>query len=209
MDAGGTAILTEVPEMFGAEQLLLDRASSRQVFDRMTAIIDDFRRYFLEQGQPIHENPSPGNIAGGITTLEEKSLGAVQKGGRAAVTQALRYASEPASRGSRFSRRRATMPSHRPHWSRPASRCSCSRRGAARRSGFPVPTLKISSNSELATRKPGWIDFDAGTLLQGVEPELAADRLLDLVLATASGRHAHNEINGEREIAIWKQGVTL
>ena len=209
VDAGGTAILTEVPEMFGAEQLLLDRASSRQVFDRMTAIFDDFRRYFLELGQAIHENPSPGNIAGGITTLEEKSLGAVQKGGRAAVTQALRYAERASEPGLAILEAPGNDAVSSTALVAAGATILLFTTGRGTPLGFPVPTLKISSNSELATRKPGWIDFDAGVLLQGVESELAADSLLDLVLATASGRHARNETNGEREIAIWKQGVTL
>jgi altronate hydrolase len=209
VDAGGTAILTEVPEMFGAEHLLLDRASSRQVFDRMASIFDDFRRYFLELGQAIHENPSPGNIAGGITTLEEKSLGAVQKGGHAAVTEALRYAERASEPGLAILEAPGNDAVSSTALVAAGATILLFTTGRGTPLGFPVPTLKISSNSELATRKPGWIDFDAGVLLQGVESELAADRLLDLVLATASGRQARNETNGEREIAIWKQGVTL
>ena len=209
VDAGGTAILTEVPEMFGAEQLLLDRASSRQVFDRMTSIFDDFRRYFLELGQAIHENPSPGNIAGGITTLEEKSLGAVQKGGRAAVTQALRYAERASEPGLAILEAPGNDAVSSTALVAAGATILLFTTGRGTPLGFPVPTLKIASNSELAMRKPGWIDFDAGVLLHGVEVELAADRLLDLVLATASGRRARNETNGERDIAIWKQGVTL
>lgn len=209
VDAGGTAILTEIPEMFGAEQLLLDRASSPQVFDRMASVFDDFRRYFLDLGQPIHENPSPGNIAGGITTLEEKSLGAVQKGGRTAVAQVLRYSERASEPGLAMLEAPGNDAVSSTALVAAGATILLFTTGRGTPLGFPVPTLKISSNSELASRKPGWIDFDAGVLLQGVEPEPAADSLLDLVLATASGRLARNETNGEREIAIWKQGVTL
>jgi altronate hydrolase len=209
VDAGGTAILTEVPEMFGAEQLLLDRAVDRAVFERMTAIFDDFRRYFLALGQPIHENPSPGNIAGGITTLEEKSLGAVQKGGGAAVTSALRYAEPVSLPGVAILEAPGNDAVSSTALVAAGATVLLFTTGRGTPLGFPVPTLKISSNTDLASRKPGWIDFDAGVVLAGESAERAADRLLDLVLETASGRQARNEANGEREIAIWKQGVTL
>ena len=209
VSAGGTAILTEVPEMFGAEPLLLDRASSRLVFDGMTAIFNDFRRYFLDLGQPIHENPSPGNIAGGISTLEEKSLGAVQKGGRAVVTQALRYTESVTGPGLAILEAPGNDAVSSTALVAAGATILLFTTGRGTPLGFPVPTLKISSNSELATRKPGWIDFDAGVVLADVERETAAERLLDLVVETASGRRARNELNGEREIAIWKQGVTL
>jgi altronate hydrolase len=209
VNAGGTAILTEIPEMFGAEQLLLDRATSRDVYDGMTSIFDDFRRYFLGLGQPIHENPSPGNIAGGITTLEEKSLGAVQKGGQAAVTQALRYAEAARAPGLAILEAPGNDAVSSTALVAAGATILLFTTGRGTPLGFPVPTLKVASNSGLAARKPGWIDFDAGSLLAGEAPELLADRLLDLVIETASGRPARNEINGEREIAIWKQGVTL
>lgn len=209
VDAGGTAILTEVPEMFGAEQLLLDRASSRAVFERMTAIFDDFRRYFLELGQPIHENPSPGNVAGGITTLEEKSLGAVQKGGHAVVTQALRYAETVSEPGLAILEAPGNDAVSSTALVAAGATVLLFTTGRGTPLGFPAPTLKISSNSGLALRKPRWIDFDAGRLLAGEAPEAVADRLLDLVIETASGRRTRSEENGEREIAIWKQGVTL
>ncbi len=152
---GGTVVLTEVPEMFGAEQLLLDRTVSDAVFDDVTTMIDDFKAYFVRHDQPVYENPSPGNKAGGLTTLEEKSLGTPL--------------------------------------------------------GFPVPTLKLSSNSDIAARKPRWIDFDAGRVLTGEKSMNAlTDDLLALVLDVASGRTlARNEEHGYREIAIWKHGVTL
>jgi len=210
VSAGGTAILTEIPEAFGAERVLLERAVTRDVHDRLARILADFRQYFIDHGEPVHENPSPGNIEGGITTLEEKSLGAVQKGGRAPVTQVLRYAE-----GVRGEAGLAVLeaPGNDAVSSTALVAAGATvllfTTGRGTPLGFPVPTLKIASNSDLARRKPAWIDFDAGPVVEGADPEQLATALFDLVLATASGRRARNEINDEREIAIWKQGVTL
>jgi len=208
-DAGGTPVLTEIPEIFGAEQMLLDRAASRAVFDDALRVIDDFKRYFIDNNQPIHENPSPGNIAGGITTLEEKSLGAVQKGGRAPLVQVLRY-------GERVGRKGLTLleaPGNDAVSSTALTAAGATvilfTTGRGTPLGFPAPTLKIASNSALAARKPGWIDFDAGAVLSGQSMDEAAHHLMDLVISTASGQATKAELNGEREIAIWKQGVTL
>jgi len=209
MAGGGTAVLTEIPEIFGAEELLMRRAASRQVFDDMVGVVNGFKRYFLNHGQPVHENPSPGNKAGGITTLEEKSLGAVQKGGRATVTQVMPYGGRVRGPGLAL----LEAPGN--------DAVSCTALVAAGATlllfttgrgtplGFPVPTLKIATNSDLASRKPRWIDFDAGTVLGAGGMEAATDRLLDLIAVTASGVPARNETNGEREIALWKSGVTL
>jgi altronate hydrolase len=207
---GGTAILTEIPEAFGAERLLLERAATQDVHDRLAGILTDFRQYFIDHGEPVHENPSPGNIAGGITTLEEKSLGAVQKGGTAPVTQALRYAESVAPRAGLAV---LEAPGNDAVSSTALVGAGATvllfTTGRGTPLGFPVPTLKIASNSDLAKRKPAWIDFDAGPMVAGVDPEQLATALFDLVLETASGRRARNELNDEREIAIWKQGVTL
>lgn len=206
---GGTPILTEIPEVFGAEHLLLARATDEAVFDGIAAVVNDFKRYFLDHGQPVHENPSPGNVAGGITTLEEKSLGAVQKGGHAALTQVLRYG----ERADRHGLALLEAPGNDAVSSTALVAAGATvvlfTTGRGTPLGFPAPTLKIASNSALAAAKPGWIDFDAGSLLDTGDAEAAADQLLALVLATASGQVARNEINDEREIAIWKDGVTL
>jgi altronate hydrolase len=212
--AGGRVLLSEVPEMFGAEQVLMDRAASERVFADEVAMVNDFKRYFERHGQPVHENPSPGNKAGGLTTLEEKSLGAVQKGGRAPVTDVRRYGApvRPESAGGLTL---VEAPGN--------DGVSCTAMTAAGATmllfttgrgtplGFPVPTLKVSSNSDVARRKPHWIDFDAGRLLGGgATLDGLADELLALVLDVASGRRpANNERHGYREIAIWKAGVTL
>ena len=206
--AGGRVVLTEIPEMFGAEQMLLARAANRDVFDRLAAMVNGFKRYFLDHGEPVSENPSPGNVAGGITTLEEKSLGAVQKGGRATVTDVIGYGERVGVDGLTI----LEAPGN--------DAVSCTALAAAGATailfttgrgtplGFPVPTVKISTNTALAERKPGWIDFDAGRSLS-IGLEAAEGELVTTLCAIASGEPTRAETNGEREIAIWKRGVTL
>lgn len=206
---GGTSILTEIPEIFGAERLLMQRAASEPVFDGIVKLVNDFKEYFMRNGEPLHENPSPGNIAGGITTLEEKSLGAVQKGGRAVVTQVLRYGERVQEPGLALLEAPGNDGVSSTALVAAGATLVLFTTGRGTPLGFPAPTLKISSNSTLAQNKPHWIDFDAGQVLRGKDPELLARELSDLILRTASGEHARNEINEEREIAIWKNGVTL
>ena len=206
--AGGRVILTEIPEIFGAEQMLMNRAADADVFAAIVAVVDGFKRYFIDHGEPISDNPSPGNVAGGITTLEEKSLGAVQKGGHAIVRDVIGY-------GERLRRDGLTLleaPGNDAVSSTALAAAGATAilftTGRGTPLGFPVPTVKIASNSDLAARKPGWIDFDAGTVLtEGFE--VASERLLATVTAIASGAETAAERNGEREIAIWKRGVTL
>lgn len=206
--AGGTAILTEIPEIFGAEQLLMARAADREVFEGIGRLVNDFKLYFTRHGESVSENPSPGNKAGGITTLEEKSLGAVQKGGHAVVTDVIPY-------GARASRPGLTLleaPGNDAVSSTALAAAGATvilfTTGRGTPMGFPVPTIKIASNSDLAHRKPGWIDFDAGRVLDdGFGP--VAESLLETIQAVASGRETAAERNDEREIAIWKRGVTL
>lgn len=208
-DAGGTPILTEIPEVFGAEQSLLARSASQSVFDSANRIIDDFKRYFINSNQPIYENPSPGNIAGGITTLEEKSLGAVQKGGRAALTGVIRYGERVATHGLTLLEAPGNDAVSSTALTAAGATIILFTTGRGTPLGFPAPTLKIASNSALAVRKPGWIDFDAGVVLAGQSMDEATAALMNLVLETASGKVTKAELNGEREIAIWKSGVTL
>ena len=209
---GGTVLLTEVPEMFGAEQLLLARASSDEVQDELQAMIDDFKHYFTRHGQPVYENPSPGNKAGGLTTLEEKSLGAVQKGGAATVTGVLRYG-QRARAGGGLQLLEAPGNDGVSSTAMIASGATMLlfTTGRGTPLGFPVPTVKVSSNSSIAVRKPHWIDFDAGRVLTGeATMDALTEELFALILEIASGRVlARNEQNGYREIAIWKHGVTL
>jgi altronate hydrolase len=208
-DAGGTPVLTEIPEIFGAEQMLLDRAANRAVFDSAVSVVDDFKRYFIDNNQPIHENPSPGNIAGGITTLEEKSLGAVQKGGRSTLVEVIRYGQRVGPHGLTLLEAPGNDAVSSTALTAAGATVILFTTGRGTPLGFPAPTLKIASNSALAARKPRWIDFDAGVVLSGQTMDQAADSLMDLVVETASGKATKAEINGEREIAIWKQGVTL
>jgi altronate hydrolase len=207
--AGGTPILTEIPEIFGAERMLMDRAQSREVFEQIGSLVNDFKRYFLDHGQPVHENPSPGNLAGGITTLEEKSLGAVQKGGHATVTQVLRYGQRAQWPGLALLEAPGNDAVSATALTAAGATVILFTTGRGTPLGFPVPTLKIATNSALAAAKPRWIDFDAGALLDGRGMAALADALQQLVLDTASGKQARNEINDEREIALWKTGVTL
>jgi altronate hydrolase len=208
---GGGVILTEVPEMFGAEQILMNRAVSEDVFQDVVTMVNDFKEYFLRHGQPVYENPSPGNKAGGLTTLEEKSLGAIQKGGQAPVTRVLRYG-QPASTGG-LTLLEAPGNDGVSSTAMTASGATILlfTTGRGTPLGFPVPTIKISSNSGIAEKKPHWIDFNAGALLDGTATmEQLADELFAFILDVASGRTlANNEKHGYREIAIWKAGVTL
>jgi altronate hydrolase len=207
--AGGTPILTEIPEVFGAEQLLMQRAVSEDVFNGIVCLVNDFKRYFLDNGQPIYENPSPGNIAGGITTLEEKSLGAVQKGGHAPVTQVLRYGERVVRPGLALLEAPGNDAVSSTALVAAGATVLLFTTGRGTPLGFPVPTLKISSSSALAQKKQHWIDFDAGAVLNGKSMQEAGEELMKLVIDTASGAPARNETNGEREISIWKSGVTL
>lgn len=207
--AGGTTVLTEVPEMFGAEALFLNRCASREVFADCVGMINGFKEYFQRYNQVVYENPSPGNKAGGITTLEEKSLGCLQKGGTSEVVSVLPYGGRLARPGLNFLTGPGNDIVSLTALAAAGAHIVLFTTGRGTPLGGPVPTLKISSNSDLAQRKPRWIDFDSGRLIAGVPLPVLADELLDLVLATADGRPARNEENGFREIAIFKDGVTL
>lgn len=206
--AGGTPVLTEIPEVFGAERLLMDRATDEAVFNDIVAVVNDFKRYFINHNQPVYENPSPGNIAGGITTLEEKSLGAVQKAGHAPVAAVLRYGERVSGPGLALLEAPGNDAVSSTALTAAGATILLFTTGRGTPLGFPVPTLKLASNSALAEKKPHWIDFDAGTVLtDGLDA--ATDQLWRLIIDTASGKPAKNELNDEREIAIWKSGVTL
>jgi len=206
--SGGISVLTEIPEIFGAEQLLMMRAADDRVFGEIVDIVNGFKRYFTNHGEPVSENPSPGNIAGGITTLEEKSLGAVQKAGRAVVTDVRHYGERVRAAGLTLLEAPGNDAVSSTALAAAGATAILFTTGRGTPLGFPVPTIKVATNSDLAARKPGWIDFDAGQVLEeGMDA--AADALLDTVVAIASGKETAAERNGEREIAIWKRGVTL
>lgn len=206
---GGTTVLTEVPEMFGAETILVNRAGDRGVFNSEVKLINDFKDYFRSSGQPIYENPSPGNKDGGITTLEEKSLGCIQKGGQATVTAVLDYAETATVPGLNL----LNAPGNDLVAATALALAGCQMvlftTGRGTPFGTCVPTLKISTNSQLAAAKPRWIDFDAGTLTGDETPACALRRLEELILAVADGRKVKQEITRNKEIAIFKTGVTL
>lgn len=210
---GATAVLTEVPEMFGAETILMDRALDRTVFDKTVDLINGFKDYFRSQGQPVYENPSPGNKDGGITTLEEKSLGCIQKGGTALVTDVVMYGHPSVCKGLNL----LNAPGNDLVASTALALSGCHMvlftTGRGTPFGTCVPTVKISTNTALARRKPGWIDFNAGVLVENGDGEHgwseALQSLLDEVVAVADGKRVKQETNGYKEIAIFKTGVTL
>lgn len=206
---GGTTVLTEVPEIFGAETILMDRAESRDVFDRIVGMITDFKDYFRSFGMPVYENPSPGNKAGGITTLEEKSLGCVQKGGASAVVDVLDYACNATKPGLNL----LTAPGNDLVAATALALSGCHMvlftTGRGTPFGTCVPTMKISTNSQLASRKRNWVDFDAGILLENGDMEGVADSLMAKIVETANGSRLKHELAGAKEIAIFKSGVTL
>ena len=204
---GGSAVLTEIPECFGAENILLGRCTDADVYGRLLKIIDVFKEYFRSHGERIDENPSPGNKAGGITTLAEKSLGCVQKGGTSAVVDVLGYGERVRRRGLSVLNGPGNDIVACTALAAAGAHLVLFTTGRGTPLGGAVPVIKIASNSELAAAKPGWIDFDAGTLLGGGAG--AEERLFSLVTSTASGRKTKSELSGCHEIAVWKNGITL
>jgi altronate hydrolase len=203
---GGSCLLTEVPEMFGAEHLLMQRATSRDVFDKCVDMINGFKEYYSSHGQPIYENPSPGNKAGGISTLEEKSLGCVQKGGGAEVVDVLEYGERVKNNGLSLINGPGNDIIAITNLAAAGAHIILFTTGRGTPLGGPVPTIKIATNSDLAKRKYGWIDFDASLTLEGDD---LTDELFEYVLEVVNGKETRNETNGYREIAIFKNGITL
>ena len=202
---GATAVLTEVPEMFGAETVLFDRCSNPEVFDKSVKLINDFKQYFKDHGEPVSENPSPGNKEGGITTLEEKSLGCIQKGGTAPVVDVLNYGDTVTKAGLNLLNGPGNDIVSITNLSSVGCHLILFTTGRGTPLGGPVPTIKIASNDFIATQKPHWIDFCA----YGFDKQAKADELLELVKKVANGELTKNEIFANREIAIFKDGVTL
>lgn len=206
---GGTTILTEVPEMFGAETILMNRAASEDVFEDTVRLINSFKEYFREYGQPIYENPSPGNKQGGITTLEEKSLGCVQKGGVQMVVGVLDYCEKVERQGLNLLR----APGNDLVATSALALSGCQlvlfTTGRGTPFGAFIPTMKISTNTPLAKFKSSWIDFDAGALVEQTAADEVLNGLIDKVIATANGERVKHEEVGAKELAIFKSGVTL
>ena len=206
---GGTTVLTEVPEMFGAETLLMNRCGTQQLFDKTVHLINDFKGYFITNDQPIYENPSPGNKAGGISTLEEKSLGCTQKSGTSAVKDVLMYGDRMTIKGLNL----LSAPGNDLVASTALAASGCHlvlfTTGRGTPFGTFVPTMKISTNSNIADLKPHWIDFNAGVLLEGQTDKEVLDRFVDYIIRVASGEKVNNEKSNYHEFAIFKTGVTL
>ena len=206
---GGSTVLTEVPEMFGAEGMLLSRCVNEQVFGKAAAMLNSFKDYFISHNETVYENPSPGNKKGGITTLEDKSCGCVQKGGTAPVADVIGYGEQVTAHGLSLLYGPGNDLVSAPALTAAGAHIVLFTTGRGTPFGAPAPTVKIASNSGLAARKPGWIDFDAGPVADGEPIAEAAKRLYALVLDIAGGRPSKTELLGYREIAIFKNGVTL
>ena len=206
---GGTTILTEVPEMFGAETILMDRCESGELFRKTVHLINDFKAYFESYHMPVYENPSPGNKAGGITTLEDKALGCTQKSGNSAVKGVLAYGERVKAAGLNLLSAPGNDLVASTALAVSGAQLVLFSTGRGTPFGCPVPTVKIASNTPLAQKKRNWIDFDAGRLLDGMSLEKLGGELLDEVMAIASGKKTRGEENGFHDLAIFKQGVTL
>ena len=207
--SGGRVVLTEVPEMFGAESSLFSRCANEAVFERAVSLIQNFREYYIAHNQPVSENPSPGNKDGGITTLEEKSLGCVQKAGDATITDVIKYGATVEKAGLTL----LQGPGNDQISCTALAAAGCHvilfTTGRGTPIGSPVPTVKVATNHALAEQKPKWIDFDAGTLALDAQRAEVDSQFLAKVLAIVSGDRTRNEQNQQRDIAIFKDGVTL
>lgn len=206
---GGSTVLTEVPEMFGAETILMNRAVNQAVFAKTVQLINDFKEYFMTHKQPVYENPSPGNKKGGITTLEDKSLGCTQKGGTSNVVDVLAYGETVRKKGLTL----LNGPGNDAVATTVLAAAGCHiilfTTGRGTPLGTTVPTIKVATNSDLFTKKANWMDFNAGQLLEGKTLPQLTDEFLDFVLETASGKQTRSEMMGFREVTIFKNGVTL
>lgn len=207
---GGAVMLTEVPEMFGAETILMDRCVNEETFDKTVRMINSFKEYFMRYGEKINENPSPGNKKGGITTLEEKSLGCVQKGGRVPVQDVLDYGEPIKAHGLSLLYAPGNDLVAATALSVSGAQLVLFTTGRGTPFGCPVPTVKVSTQSDIAGRKKNWIDFNAGELLSGKSMEQETEELFAYVLRVASGEAApHSEALRKNNLAIFKDGVTL
>ena len=206
---GGTTILTEVPEMFGAEGFLLSRCVSEEVFGRAVDMLNGFKKYFISHNEVVYDNPSPGNKAGGITTLEDKSCGCVQKGGTAPIVDILGYADQVHTKGLNMLYGPGNDLVSATALTAAGAHMILFTTGRGTPFGAPAPTLKIATNTALFEKKGAWMDFNAGSVAEGESIEDAAKRLFALVLETAGGKETKSEKHGYREISIFKDGVVL
>lgn len=206
---GTSAILTEVPEMFGAEKLLMKRCENEKVFNKCVNMINSFKQYFFSHNQECYENPSPGNHDGGITTLEEKSLDCIQKGGKAIITDVLEYGEHCKKQGLNLLTGPGNDIVSTTNLTAAGANIILFTTGRGTPLGASVPTIKVSSNSRLAKRKSNWIDFNAGELIESNDFENMTEEIFKLLIDIASGRQTKNEQNGYRDISIFKDGVIM
>lgn len=206
---GTSAILTEVPEMFGAEKLLMKRCENEKVFNKCVNMINSFKQYFFSHNQECYENPSPGNHDGGITTLEEKSLGCIQKGGKAIITDVLEYGEHCKKQGLNLLTGPGNDIVSTTNLTAAGANIILFTTGRGTPLGASVPTIKVASNSRLAKRKSNWIDFNAGELIESNDFENMTEEIFKLLIDIASGRKTKNEQNGYRDISIFKDGVIM
>ena len=207
---GGSTVLTEVPEMFGAEGFLMDRCISEEVFHKAENMINGFKDYFLRHNEVVYENPSPGNKAGGITTLEDKSCGCVQKGGSAPIMDVIGYGDQVVTKGLNMLYGPGNDLVSSTALTAAGAHLILFTTGRGTPFGAPAPTLKLATNTALATKKANWIDFNAGVVADGLRTlDEAAQDLMALVLEVASGKQTRAEEKGFREISIFKDGVVL
>ena len=207
---GGTSVLTEVPEMFGAETLLMERCKDKETFEKCVSLINDFKEYFIKHDQEIYENPSPGNKKGGITTLEDKSLGCTQKSGVSKVIDVLKYGEVLKEKGLNL----LSAPGNDLVATSALAASGCHivlfTTGRGNPYGGFVPTVKISTNTELYNKKRKWIDFNAGKLVtEDITLENLTSEFIDYIVKVVNGEKANNEKNKFQELAIFKSGVTL
>jgi len=206
---GGTTVLTEVPEMFGAEQLLMNRCTNKDIFNKTLAMVNGFKQYYKDHNQVIYDNPSPGNKKGGITTLEDKSLGCVTKSGSSPVMDVLKSTELLKTKGLNL----ISAPGNDAVATTTLGMSGCHivlfTTGRGTPFGGFIPTLKIATNTTLANKKKNWIDFDAGRLVSGMDMDSLLVEFIDLIVDTANGSKTKQELNDFREIAIFKSGVTL
>lgn len=206
---GGTTILTEVPEMFGAETILMDRCENKELFNETVNLINNFKEYFKSHHQTIYENPSPGNKKGGISTLEDKSLGCTQKSGKAPVVGVLQYGQCVKNKGLNLLSAPGNDLVAATALAASGAHIVLFTTGRGTPFASPVPTVKISSNSKLYANKKNWIDFNCGELVEGVSLDTLSNDLFEYVLSVASGKKVKSEEAGFHDMAIFKQGVTL
>ena len=209
VEQGGTTVLTEVPEMFGAETILMNRCVNREVFDKMVAMVNDFKNYYKKHDQVIYDNPSPGNKSGGISSLEDKSLGCTTKAGDSPVVDVLKHTERLKIPGLNV----ISAPGNDAVATTTLGMCGCHLVLFSTGRGTPfggfIPTVKISTNTPLFEKKPNWIDFNAGQLVDGLSMESMLEQFTEKIIATINGAKTRQELNNYREIAIFKTGVTL